>query len=228
MGDAPKSTEKWLNYVLTLAAVIMAGSIVFDSLRGARSDSRRAEPAAKRVDDWRAAEKHGFRIAGSESSKAKMIVVGDLECPACRGFHTHLAKLSDKYKSDLSIVYVMMPMNYHRFARRAADATECIERFSPHITSKWIEVVLDKQDSLGIKPWRSYALDAGARITDSLSGCLASQKSAERVDSSIAWTARVGIEETPTIVINGWKLGTVKSFASLDSTLVTLGNLSAR
>ena len=147
---------------------------------------------------------HVARPIGDAVGPVHLIEFGDLECPACRQFHAEvLPKLKRRFGSKVNVSFVHYPLSIHRFARPAARAAECAAsqaRFGP-----FVEVVFANQDSLGLKSWTSMARDAGLGDSTTFARCLATIDAA-RVDSGVAVARRLGLNGTPTVIVNGWRV----------------------
>ena len=71
---------------------------------------------------------------------------------------------------------------------------------------QFASVAFAKQDSLGLKPWQSYATEAGIADTARFARCVLSTSPVPRIDDGLALGRRIGVRGTPTVVINGWRL----------------------
>lgn len=89
-----------------------------------------------------------------------------------------------------------------------------------------IELLFRKQDSLGLKPWPSYAMEAGIRDSIGFGRCLGDKSYMARVDSGQAVGQRLSVTGTPTIMIDGWKYAIPPSIVEMSSRIDSL--LAAR
>jgi protein-disulfide isomerase len=91
----------------------------------------------------------------------------------------------------------------HRFALGAARATECArgeDKFG-----SMVDALFNKQDSLGLKSWVSYGVDAGLRDTAAFARCMSSSASISSVEAGRSLGRRMEVNGTPTIIVNGWR-----------------------
>lgn len=125
----------------------------------------------------------------------------DLECPFCRRYQATLQRVADQFGSAVSLVFLHYPLDMHRFARPAAQASECAERQGRF--REFVEAAYAKQDSFGLKAWVSVAREAGVPDTAGFLRCLEGAP-ATRIDSARAAGEGIPVRGTPTLVVNGW------------------------
>lgn len=159
--------------------------------------------APQSVKDWSEVVAGGIP-EGDEAAPVTVVVFDDLECPFCRSFHQAARAVQARFPRDVRLVVNHFPLTNHRFAMPAALAAECAgqqERFMA-----FLDVVYAKQDSLGLKSWASYAVDAGVGDSSAFVKCVAASTSHPRVEQNLALGRRIGIKVTPTVMINSWAL----------------------
>jgi protein-disulfide isomerase len=142
-------------------------------------------------------------LIGDSAAPVKIIEFADLECPGCRLFHTRERQLPASMRSDVAVIFVHYPLSMHRFAIPAARAAECAR--SENKFSSLIDVLFDKQDSLGLKPWVAYAAEAGVRDTAAFGRCAGGTGNTRQIEAGQALGKTIGVDGTPTIIINGWR-----------------------
>jgi protein-disulfide isomerase len=104
---------------------------------------------------------------------------------------------------DVRALYVSFPLAYHRFALPAARAAECASESGGF--RRWIDVVYSKQDSLGLKSWASYAVEAGIVDTARIQACATSRAEFVRIAAGQDFGSRIDLTGTPTVIANGWR-----------------------
>ncbi len=152
---------------------------------------------------WRSLLPAARLVAGVANSPAQVIEFGDYECPFCRQFAASFRAASSKYGNRVALWFIDFPLDIHRFAKPAAQASECAARqgaFGP-----MERVLFAKQDSFGLKPWGSYAHEAGVEDSARFASCMRDSASLARVEAGQAAGSRIGVTATPTILINGWR-----------------------
>jgi protein-disulfide isomerase len=154
------------------------------------------------VSGWGKALGAGIRV-GRESAQVVVVEFTDLECPACRRFQAIIREVLREYPQEVALVFVHTPLPGHRFAMQAARAADCAVaegRFFP-----MVEAIFNKQDSLGLKSWGSFASDAGIADSASISACARDTKPVSRIDAGLALAERFEVTGTPTVLVNGWR-----------------------
>jgi protein-disulfide isomerase len=198
-----KRLDTALSLVLTLAAVAMASAVVW----------RQFQPTSIRLGGiqkpehypgWRAWLANGTSMGG-DSAPVVVVTFTDFECPVCARFHrTALQKTLAAFGHSVSATMVHFPLKIHRFSEVSAVAAECAAdqgRFA-----EFVDVLFLKQDSLGLKSWESFAMEAGVPDRDSYQTCVEAQQPLERVKAGRALAEEIGITGTPTVFVNGWRL----------------------
>lgn len=169
---------------------------------------------------WRASFETGI-ASGVANAPIQLVQFADLECPACRDFEMKtLSAARERYGERLATVYVHFPLPYHRFARVAAQASECAEvqgRFVPFVSR-----VYARQDSIGLKPWTSYAVEAEVPDTLAFSRCLATDNPVPRIAGGFELGHQLQVRGTPTVIVNGWRFESPPSLADLTRTIEEL------
>jgi len=215
-----RALERLASIGLTVAALIIA--ITFAYREFLATPSGPPEPDAgppSYVPNWRQMLSAGV-LLGDSSAPVKIVEFGDFECPYCRQAEFGLRAVRKKYPSGVATVFVHFPLAMHRFALPAARAAECAAA-QGHF-DRMHDLIFDKQDSLGLKSWGSYAYEAGIRDTITFNPCDASRQDISRVDSGLAVGRRFGVNATPTILVNGWRFAVPPMTAELDSAVVSI------
>ncbi len=153
---------------------------------------------------------------GHPDAKVILVEFADFECPACRGFATNgLKGARAAFPNDLAVVFRHWPLSYHRFARPAARAAECAGaqgRFT-----EYHDLLFEKQDSLGLKSFSSFALDAGVKNIASFERCTNQRSPVSQVESDLREASGLEAPGTPAIILEGKLLGYIPDSAKLHS-----------
>jgi protein-disulfide isomerase len=196
--------ERTVSILLVGAAIAIAAVVVRREFLVTPAAARSAGIAPARYEsDWRAALASAEPM-GDSASPIKIVEFSDLECPFCRTFHKDLEELIAENPRTVAGFFVHFPNRGHRFAFPAARAAECAR--SAGRFSQFVGVVFEKQDSLGIKSWGSYALEAGIPDTGAIRICAGSAFDDERISEGVALGHKRLVAGTPTVLINGWRI----------------------
>ncbi len=172
-----------------------------------------AERTPVYVNEWHTDLSKGVHM-GSLGAPVQLVEFADFECPFCAQFHKTLAALRERYPTQVGLTYMHFPILGHRFAIPAARVAECAGEQGR------FEVMHDQlfegQGEFGLKPWDDYATAAGVPDLAAFDSCIKRTDPIPRVEEGKALGAKLDVQGTPTIVINGWKLGHPPNAEELD------------
>jgi protein-disulfide isomerase len=178
-----------------------------------------SEQKAKFVPNWRSLLSSETQM-GSPAAPVQLVEFADFECPFCGEFYKKLKAALEHYPSKLTVIYVHFPLQGHRFALPAARVAECASdqgRFEA-----MYEQLFEGQDQFGLKPWREYAAAAEVPDLNAFDACMKKVDLIPRVEEGKALGAKLDVRGTPTIIINGWKLGHPPSEQELDEMVLRI------
>lgn len=187
-----------LNSAIAAAAVVVAVSLAYRTFVAPPTVRRIGDPV--RVTGWEESRRLGFP-AGDSTSSIEIVLLEDPECPVCRTLHTMMREVTT---APVRISHVLYPLDYHRNALAASLALECAGeqgRFGA-----FLDALYAKQDSLGMKSWASFALEAGIPDTMRIARCGRAGLESPRLEASRSFGQRMGLTGTPTVIIDGWRL----------------------
>jgi protein-disulfide isomerase len=211
-------TMKW-DYVLTatlaLCALITTGLVVRREFFAPPVVSAQG-PTQKPVfiENWRSVLAEGERL-GAKDAPVQLIEFADFECPYCGDFHKKLKALQTLYPTQVALTYMHFPLQGHRFALPAARVAECAAeqgRFEA-----MYDQLFDGQDGFGLKPWSDYAGAADVPDMGAFDACIKRTGPVQRVEEGKQLGTKIDIQATPTLIVNGWKLGRPPTAAELDA-----------
>lgn len=208
---------------LVVCAVLMVAMVArreFFAPRVAAGRAPAGPPIA--VPSWEAITDSGHRM-GPPNAVVKILVFADFECPACRGFATStLAEVRRAYPNDVAVYFRHWPLSYHKFALPAARAAECAAKQGRFEAIH--DVLYAKQDSLGLKSFQSFALEAAVPDAPAFEACNSDVTIPTRVTGDATTARQVGGTGTPTVIVNGWLQRVPPDRAFLDSVVVAARN----
>jgi len=162
---------------------------------------------------------------GPADAKLLIVEFADLECPACREAAPVMAKLREDFP-QARFVFQSFPLTQlHPWAARASSFLDCIARSQPDQAFNFIEAVFAHQKDIEVmvrktdasgkttvvdadvnERLRHYAEAAGADPA-ATQLCADSPATSERLTRSELLGQSIGVTGTPTIFINGRRIG---------------------
>jgi protein-disulfide isomerase len=196
--------ERLVSSVLTMAAVIIAVTLVHNAVARPGAARRPLPPKAPdRIEKWDEIIGAG-RTIGNPAARIKVVEFGDYECPFCRRFEEQFRSAQRGFPSDVALIFIDLPLRIHRFATPAARIAACGDAQGKFAAIH--RVLYEKQDSLGLKSWTSYAIDAGIRDTAAFARCAVATKPVLGMARGQQLASELDVHATPTIVIDGWRM----------------------
>jgi protein-disulfide isomerase len=204
-------SEYLITAVLVACAVVTTGAVIRREFIAETVLASQNKPV--RIKDWKGVLVFGLRT-GADEAHVQLIEFADFECPFCGSFRNTLKAVEKRYPRQIGLTYVHFPIPGHRFAMPAARAAECANdqgRFEA-----MHDQLFEGQDQFGLKPWDEYATAAGVPDIPAFDACIKRTDPIPRVEDGKALGAKLDVKGTPTIIINGWKLGHPPTEAELD------------
>jgi protein-disulfide isomerase len=198
--------------VLIMCALLTTGLVLRrEFMVPSVGPAREQKPAY--IEDWRNDRLKGV-LVGPESAPVQLIEFADFECPYCGDFHKKLNAVQAGHPNQIGVTFVHFPIPGHRFAISAARVAECATdqgRFEA-----MYDQLFDGQEQFGLKPWVEYATAAGVPDIAAFETCINKTNRMPRVEEGKALGAKLDVQGTPTIIINGWRLGHPPTAEELD------------
>jgi protein-disulfide isomerase len=210
--------DRSMTVLMVAAAVVTAAAVADRALASRASITATDEGGPARALDpglWDEVRTTG-RVLEIGSGSQEVVVFSDYECPSCRAFHEMLVSSGPEVRDRIRVLLVHWPLSYHRFARPAAQAAECIAASGGFTT--FTEIVFRLQDSLGLLSWSEIARRAGAEDPAAVEDCARGSSSDPRfasITAGIRLAKAVGGTGTPTVVLEGWILPTIPDMEHL-------------
>jgi protein-disulfide isomerase len=146
---------------------------------------------------------------GPADAPVTVVEFSDLQCPHCKEAQPTIDKLMSEEK-NVRLVFQNFPLQSHDWAAKAAYYGDCVGRSSPDAFWKYVASVYDAQKDITAanadEKLTALAEQAGAKGAET-AACAAKPETAARVQRSIALGTAVGVSGTPTLFINGRKIG---------------------
>lgn len=162
---------------------------------------------------------HAAELAGSGYSRGNpgaqhvIVVFSDFECPFCRRFSVGLDTFQAQHP-DVRIVERHYPLTtIHPGAFAAALAYECGRAQNRPLEAR--RLLYASQDSLQLLDWKRFAEVSAMPNSKDFAACVQSERYRDVVLRDAAVASSIGLNRTPSIIVDGIILGTTPSWAML-------------
>lgn len=144
---------------------------------------------------------------GNQNPAIDIVDFSDLECPHCKAAQPVVEKLvTDFPQVRLIFQQFPLPASLHPWAMKAALDADCAGRMDPAAFWKYIDAIFENQGGIALATaddkLKELATAAGLD-GQKLAACAATPETEERVKKSLELGESLGINETPTVFING-------------------------
>jgi len=168
---------------------------------------QREEEEPDRIDMSQIAPPPPYRIKGNPNAKVTIVEYSDFQCPFCgRWARDTYPQILQTYGDKVKIVFKHLPLPFHQFAQKAAEATECAGKIGG---AKAFWAMHDRlfqvgqvQGKLDVASLKQFAKEIGLD-EKKFSQCLDSGETAQVVMQDMNESQRLGVRGTPTFFING-------------------------
>ena len=145
---------------------------------------------------------------GSASKDLELVEFADFQCPHCKEAQANMDKLATDYP-NARIVFQVLPMpSIHPEAMAAAEYGVCVTKLGGSSAFfQFAAAVFDGQDGLASPDGAMLTLNSAVAKAGldpaKVSACAATPEVKAKVDASIKLGNDLGINEVPTLVVNG-------------------------
>ncbi|KKR31103.1 MAG: hypothetical protein UT63_C0083G0013 [Candidatus Gottesmanbacteria bacterium GW2011_GWC2_39_8] len=150
---------------------------------------------------------------GDKNAKVKIVEFADFECPACGYVAPVIDQLVRDYKDKIYVVYRHFPLSQHKNAKKGAEAFEAAGEQGKYwemsdklysTQSQWSDLSDPSEAFVGFA--KELNLDTVKFKKD-----LTSEKYNKTITDGLSDGDHIGINVTPTFIINGEKVEGAKS-----------------
>jgi protein-disulfide isomerase len=146
---------------------------------------------------------------GPTDAPVTIVEFSDLECPHCKETQPVIDKLLND-NQNVRLVFQHFPLPSHEWAAKAAAYADCVGRASNDAFWKFVEGVYAAQTDItpanADEKLTGVAENAGVKGADA-AACAAKPETVSRVEHSVTLGKSLDVNSTPTMFINGRKLG---------------------
>jgi protein-disulfide isomerase len=146
---------------------------------------------------------------GPKDAPVTIVEFGDLQCPACKAAQPTIEALVAS-EPTARFVFQNFPLEMHNWAAKGAAYADCVGRASNDAFWKFISKTYETQADITAEnadeKLTALADGAGVKGAD-IAACAAKPETKAHVDASIELGKSVDVSGTPTLFINGRKVG---------------------
>jgi protein-disulfide isomerase len=148
---------------------------------------------------------------GPDKAPVTIVEFSDLQCPHCKDAQPVIDKLLTE-EPNARFVFQNFPLPSHNWAAKAANYADCIGRSSKDAFWKFVQGTFDAQSSIteanADEKLTAIADTAGVKGAE-MATCAAKADTKTRVEQSVTLGQSVGVTGTPTVFVNGRRIGNV-------------------
>jgi protein-disulfide isomerase len=138
---------------------------------------------------------------GPADAPITIVEFSDYQCPYCQAWYQqNFDKLMASYPGKIRFVYRDLPLPMHSQSVPAAEAANCAGEQDAYW--KFHNALFSGQYSLGRTAYEQYASDLGLDLA-AFTACLDDHHTQAEIEADAADAARLGLNGTPSFVING-------------------------
>ncbi|MEM7355320.1 MAG: thioredoxin domain-containing protein [Acidobacteriota bacterium] len=149
---------------------------------------------------------------GPDSAPVTIVEFSDFECPFCGRVNPALAKVHETYGDKVQIVFRQFPLDIHRNARKAGEASLCADEQG--LFWEMHDAMFGDQKNLTVDGLKSIAGGIADLESQTFNECLDSGRHAATVEKDLAEGSKAGVASTPTFFINGRHLSGAQPYES--------------
>lgn len=146
-------------------------------------------------------------MKGNKDAKVTIVEYSDFQCPFCSRANPILDQLMKDYKDKINLVYKQYPLPMHNWAKPASVASICTYKLGGDEKFwNFHDKVFSNQGQINLsnstEKFKEYAMEFGLDAKK-FEECMADQTVAAKVDQDMAEGSSIGVNSTPTFVVNG-------------------------
>jgi len=146
---------------------------------------------------------------GPKDATVTIVEFGDLQCPACKAAQPTIESLVAA-EPNARFVFQNFPLEMHNWAARGAAYSDCVGRASTDAFWKFVSKTYEHQSDITAEnvdeKLKGIADESGVKGSD-IQACADKPDTKAHVDASIKLGKEVDVTGTPTLFINGRKVG---------------------
>jgi protein-disulfide isomerase len=157
---------------------------------------------------------------GPDDAPVTIIEFGDLECPFCaRAFSEIETVVNTKYRGKVRLFFKHFPLSIHPWAMQAAIAAECVRRQNPKAFFSFVGDIYRDQGAINPANLRDHVTAYVGQLgldQQALNACIMAPAAEAQVTQDRDDGDAVGVNSTPTFLINGIEMAGLPSDKTFD------------
>ena len=148
---------------------------------------------------------------GPKDAPVTIVEFGDLQCPACKAAQPEIEALAAA-EPNARFVFQNFPLEMHNWAAKGAAYADCVGRASSEAFWKFLAKNYETQADITAEnaDEKLTAIVDGVGLKGAdIAACATKPETKARIDASIALGKSVDVNATPTLFINGRKIGSL-------------------
>jgi protein-disulfide isomerase len=146
---------------------------------------------------------------GPKDAPVTIVEFGDLQCPACKAAQPTIEQLVAA-EPNARFVFQNFPLEMHNWAAKGAAYADCVGSASNDAFWKFVSKTYETQSDITAEnadeKLTAIADGVGVKGAD-IAACAAKPETKSHIDTSLALGKSVDVTGTPTLFINGRKVG---------------------
>lgn len=212
-----ESQSSFIKKSFFVGAVILIAFFVWSLFQGNGQNNTQPVADFSSISEVRETD----NVKGNPDARLVLVEYGDFQCPACADYHSVINQLSEANPDDLAIVYRHFPLNFHRNAKISAQAAEAAGNQGAFWQMH--DLLFERQQSWqGVRDPRSdyisYAEELGLNIQQ-FEEDMNSDQIRSLVDNSYNEAVVLGLNSTPTFLLNGEKITPAPSVTAFQAAI---------
>ena len=152
----------------------------------------------------------GCASLGPAGAPVTLVVFSDFECPYCRRFAETLRQVASEEKR-VRFLFRNLPLEMHPWAKPAAEIAACVERQSGEAFWRVHDYLFEHQQELTPGNLTPRLMGFAGSLRGVRAGqvreCVEKHVSAPRLQADVALATELHVSGTPTVFVNGARLG---------------------
>jgi protein-disulfide isomerase len=150
---------------------------------------------------------------GTAGAPVAIVLFSDMECPFCKGEAEMIRKnLIQNFPTQVRLYFKDYPLEgLHPWAKAAAMAGRCVFQQKPETFWEYHDWVYAHQDAITVDNIKDQVLGWAKEVKDvdalKLGACIANKSTQAEVEKEIEEARALDISGTPTLFINGRRIG---------------------